>query len=114
MLKCGTVPPPRIDNLNADLILGFSFDGCYVVGGCEEGNTVTTYRFEQARTAYFVYHSGSGIDVTHTESGELVHTFKTAGPCEAVAWAPTRYCLAYGDLGVLRIIDADKKNTPKS
>jgi THO complex subunit 3 len=72
--------------------LSFSFDGCYVVGGCEEG---------------------SGIDVTHTESGELVHTFKTAGPCEAVAWAPTRYCLAYGDLGVLRIIDADKKNTPK-
>lgn len=52
---------------------------------------------------------GSGIEVTHAESGELIHTFKTAGPCEAVAWSPTRYCLAYGDLGVLRIIDADKR-----
>jgi hypothetical protein len=27
----------RIDNLKADLILGFSFDGSYVVAGCEEG-----------------------------------------------------------------------------
>ncbi|KAK4144655.1 WD40-repeat-containing domain protein [Dichotomopilus funicola] len=69
--------------------LSFSFDGSYLVAGCEEG---------------------SGIEVTHAESGELIHTFKTAGPCEAVAWSPTRYCLAYGDLGVLRIIDADKKS----
>jgi len=55
--------------------------------------------------------TGSGLEVTHTETGEHVHTFKTAGPCEAVAWAPTRYCLAYSDLGVLRIIglDADRK-----
>ncbi|KAK4106006.1 WD40 repeat-like protein [Parathielavia hyrcaniae] len=68
--------------------ISFSFDGSYVVGGCEEG---------------------PGLEVTHTETGEHVHTFKTAGPCEAVAWAPTRYCLAYSDLGVLRIIDADRK-----
>ncbi|EGS23333.1 WD40 repeat-containing protein [Thermochaetoides thermophila DSM 1495] len=70
--------------------ISFTFDGSYVVGGCEEG---------------------SGLEVTHTETGEHVHTFKTAGPCEAVAWAPTRYCLAYSDLGVLRIIglDADRK-----
>ncbi|KAK0733374.1 WD40-repeat-containing domain protein [Lasiosphaeria miniovina] len=69
--------------------ISFTFDGCYVVGGCEEG---------------------AGLDVTHTETGELVHTFKTAGPCEVVAWAPTRYCLAYSDLGILRIvgIDADR------
>lgn len=51
------------------------------------------------------------MEVTHTETGEHVHTFKTAGACEAVAWAPTRYCLAYSDLGVLRIIgvDTDRK-----
>lgn len=54
-VKClsAAPPPARIDNLNADLILGFSFDGCYVVGGCEEGKAVTTSRFEQARPAYF-------------------------------------------------------------
>lgn len=52
---------------------------------------------------------GSGLEVTHTETGDHVHTFKTAGPCEAVAWAPTRYCLAYSDLGVLRIVDVDRK-----
>ncbi|KAL2269862.1 hypothetical protein VTJ83DRAFT_2046 [Remersonia thermophila] len=68
--------------------ISFSFDGSYLVGGCEEG---------------------SGLEVTHTETGEHVHTFKTAGPCETVAWAPTRYCLAYSDLGVLRIIDVDRK-----
>ncbi|KAL2137089.1 hypothetical protein VTI74DRAFT_9695 [Chaetomium olivicolor] len=70
--------------------ISFTFDGSYVVGGCEEG---------------------SGLEVTHTETGDHVHTFKTVGPCEAVAWAPTRYCLAYSDLGVLRIvgIDADRK-----
>lgn len=54
---------------------------------------------------------GGSLEVTHTETGEHVHTFKTAGACEAVAWAPTRYCLAYSDLGVLRIIgvDTDRK-----
>ncbi|KAK3330322.1 WD40-repeat-containing domain protein [Apodospora peruviana] len=70
--------------------ISFTFDGSYVVGGCEEG---------------------SGLEVTHTETGKHVFTFKTAGPCETVAWAPTRYCLAYSDLGILRIIgmDAEKK-----
>ncbi|EGZ77732.1 WD40 repeat-like protein [Neurospora tetrasperma FGSC 2509] len=70
--------------------ISFTFDGSYVVGGCEEGGS---------------------LEVTHTETGEHVHTFKTAGTCEAVAWAPTRYCLAYSDLGVLRIIgvDTDRK-----
>ncbi|KOS20817.1 THO complex subunit 3 [Escovopsis weberi] len=49
----------------------------------------------------------SGLEVTHVETGEHVHTFKTAGACPVVAWAPTRYCLAYGDLGVLRIVGVD-------
>lgn len=55
--------------------------------------------------------AGNGLEVTHTESGEHVHTFKTAGSCPVVAWAPTRYCLAYSDLGTLRIVgvDTDRK-----
>ncbi|KAM0664125.1 hypothetical protein ACQRIT_001959 [Beauveria bassiana] len=70
--------------------LSFTFDGSYIVGGSDEGN---------------------GLDVCHVETGELVHKFKTAGSCPVVAWAPTRYCLAYTDLGVLRIVgvDVDKK-----
>lgn len=70
--------------------ISFTFDGRYVVGACEDS---------------------PGLDVTHTETGEHIHTFKTAGPCHALAWAPTRYCLAYSDLGILRIIglDADRK-----
>jgi len=66
--------------------ISFTFDGSYVVGGCEEG---------------------TGLEVTHTETGDHVHTFRTAGACETVAWAPTRYCLAYGDLGTLRIVGLD-------
>lgn len=70
--------------------IGFTFDGSFVVGGSDEG---------------------AGLDVTHVETGEKVHTFKTAGACPVVAWAPTRYWLAYGDAGSLRIIgvDTDKK-----
>ncbi|KYK55993.1 THO complex subunit 3 [Drechmeria coniospora] len=69
---------------------GFTFDGSFIVGGSDEG---------------------SGLEVYHVETGEHVHTFKTAGPSPVVAWAPLRYCLAYSDLGVLRIIgvDADRK-----
>lgn len=54
---------------------------------------------------------GSGLEVSHVETGEHVHTFKTAGACPVVAWAPTRYCLAYSDLGILRIVgvDVDRK-----
>lgn len=54
---------------------------------------------------------GTGLEVTHAETGDHVHTFKTAGSCPVVAWAPTRYCLAYSDLGVLRIVgvDVDRK-----
>ncbi len=54
---------------------------------------------------------GNGLEVCHVETGEVVHTVKTAGSCPVVAWAPTRYCLAYTDLGMLRIlgVDVDKK-----
>ena len=54
---------------------------------------------------------GNGLEVSHVDSGEHIHTFKTAGASPVVAWAPTRYWLAYGDLGVLRIvgIDTDRK-----
>lgn len=65
---------------------GFTFDGSYVVGGSDEG---------------------TGLEVSHVETGEHVYTFKTAGPCPVVAWAPTRYCLAYSDLGTLRIVGVD-------
>ncbi|ODA76596.1 hypothetical protein RJ55_07866 [Drechmeria coniospora] len=70
--------------------ISFTFDGSFIVGGSDEG---------------------SGLEVYHVETGEHVHTFKTAGPSPVVAWAPLRYCLAYSDLGVLRIIgvDADRK-----
>jgi THO complex subunit 3 len=65
---------------------GFTWDGYYVVGGSDEG---------------------TGIECYHCESGERVHTFKTASPSPVVSWAPTRYHLAYSDLGQLRIIAAD-------
>jgi len=66
--------------------ISFTWDGSYVVGGSEDG---------------------SGLEVVHGDTGEYIHTIKTAGPCEAVAWAPTRYWLAYSDLGILRIIGVD-------
>ncbi|KAF9869804.1 tho complex subunit 3 [Colletotrichum karsti] len=70
--------------------ISFTFDGNFLVGGSDEG---------------------SGLDIRHVESGDQVYTLKTAGPCPVVAWAPTRYCLAYSDLGILRIVgvDAEKK-----
>lgn len=51
------------------------------------------------------------MEATQTESGDHVHTFKTAQPVPVVAWAPTRYFLAYAELGSLRIIgvDTDRK-----
>lgn len=63
--------------------ISFSFDGSYVVGGSDEGN---------------------GLEISHTETGEHVHTVKTAGPCPVVVWHPSRYVLAYTDVGSLKII----------
>ncbi|KAJ9157519.1 Tho complex subunit 3 [Pleurostoma richardsiae] len=66
--------------------LSFTFDGAYIVGGSDEG---------------------TGLEVNHVETGEHVHTFKTASPSPVVSWAPTRYCLAYSDIGMLRIVGVD-------
>ncbi|CAL3963878.1 unnamed protein product [Diplocarpon coronariae] len=70
--------------------ISFSFDGTFIIGGSEEG---------------------SGLGIAHTETGEAIHTIKTAGPCPIVAWHPSSYVLAYSDLGSLRIIgvSTDKK-----
>ncbi|CZT01629.1 probable THO complex subunit 3 [Rhynchosporium agropyri] len=66
--------------------ISFSFDGSFIVGGSEEG---------------------SGLEIAHTETGEYVHSIKTAGACPVVAWHPSRYWLAYTDVGGLRIIGVD-------
>jgi THO complex subunit 3 len=63
--------------------ISFSFDGSYIVGGSDEG---------------------PGLEISHAETGENVHSLKTAGPCPIVAWHPTRYWLAYSDLGSLKIL----------
>jgi THO complex subunit 3 len=73
--------------------ISFSFDGSYIVGGSDEG---------------------AGLDIAHVETGEIVHSLKTAGPCPIVAWHPNRYWVAYSDLGSLKIfggvgIDAERK-----
>ncbi|KAG9238614.1 WD40-repeat-containing domain protein [Amylocarpus encephaloides] len=64
--------------------ISFTFDGCYVVGGSDEGGN---------------------LEVSHTESGDTVYTIKTSGACPIVAWHPTRYSLAYIDLDQLKIMD---------
>lgn len=90
------------------ILIGFTFDGSYVVGGSDEGKSWTW----RASGMYANWDDiGTGLEVSHVETGEHVHTFKTVGACPVVAWAPTRYCLAYSDLGVLRIVgvDVDRK-----
>lgn len=72
--------------------LSFSWDGNYIVGGSNEGST--------------------GLEVTRPESGDHIHTLKTAQPVPVVAWAPTRYFLAYSELGSLRIIGVDTDRRP--
>lgn len=72
--------------------LSFTFDGSYIAGGSE---------------------GEAGVHISHVETGEHVHTIKTAGNCPFVSWAPTKYCLAYSDTSVnaLRIVgvDTDKR-----
>lgn len=80
------LPRQRVHDADVLSLAGFTWDGYYVVGGSDEG---------------------TGIECYHCESGERVHTFKTASPSPVVSWAPTRYHLAYSDLGQLRIIAAD-------
>ncbi|KAH8808261.1 WD40-repeat-containing domain protein [Xylogone sp. PMI_703] len=75
-----------IDMVGPVRSISFSFDGSFIVGGSDEG---------------------PGLEIAHTETGEYVHTVKTAGPCPVVAWHPSRYCLAYTDLGSLKIVGVD-------
>jgi THO complex subunit 3 len=79
-----------IDMIGPVRSISFSFDGSYIVGGSDEG---------------------PGLEIAHAETGEYVHSVKTAGPCPVVAWHPNKYCLAYTDLGSLKIIgvEPDKK-----
>jgi len=72
--------------------LSFSFDGSYIVGGSDEG---------------------PGLEIAHSETGEYVHSVKTAGPCPIVAWHPSRYWLAYTDLGSLKIVGVESSSERK-
>lgn len=68
--------------------MGFSFDGSFVVGGCDEGNV---------------------LEVAHTESGEYVGKVDigASGGCGVVAWHPGRYWIAWaGEGGGLKILGA--------
>ncbi|KAI1339581.1 WD domain-containing protein [Xylariaceae sp. FL0016] len=65
--------------------LSFSWDGLYIVGGSDEG---------------------VGLEISNSETGEHLCTYKTKDPSPIVAWAPNRYALAYTDSGSLRIIGA--------
>lgn len=66
--------------------VGFSWDGSYVAGGSEDG---------------------TGIEIAHVETGEIVHTIPTTAPAPCVAWHPSRYWIAYsGDQGGLKIVGA--------
>jgi THO complex subunit 3 len=75
-----------IDMVGPVRSISFSFDGSYIVGGSDEG---------------------AGLEIAHVETGEYVHSVKTAGPCPVVAWHPSKYLLAYTDLGSLKIIGVD-------
>lgn len=93
-------------------ILGFTFDGSYIAGGSDEGMLATSYAaYHQNGKSNFL--TEAGVHVWHTETGEHMYTFKSAGPSPVVAWAPTRYCLAFSDnsVGALRIagVDPDRK-----
>ncbi|KAI8629097.1 WD40 repeat-like protein [Xylariaceae sp. FL1651] len=65
--------------------ISFSWDGLFIVGGSDEG---------------------SGLEITVSETGEHLCTYKTQSPSHIVAWSPNRYALAYTDSGSLRIIGA--------
>lgn len=75
-----------IDMVGPVRSISFSFDGSYIVGGSDEG---------------------VGLEISHTETGEHVHTVKTAGSSPIVAWHPSRYQLAYSDLGGLKILGVE-------
>jgi THO complex subunit 3 len=64
--------------------VSFTFDGLYFAGGQE---------------------AGSGLDVLHVESGEVVAHLGTTGSAQCVEWHPNKYVLAYtGDAQGLKIV----------
>jgi THO complex subunit 3 len=66
--------------------VGFSWDGAYVVGGSDEG---------------------TGLEIAHVETGDVVVSLGTNAPATCVAWHPGRYWLAYsGDTMGLKIVGA--------
>ncbi|KAI4105603.1 MAG: hypothetical protein L6R37_002681 [Teloschistes peruensis] len=67
--------------------VSFSWDGSYVIGGSDEG---------------------TGIDIAHTETGEVVARIETSAPAPCVSWHPNgKYWIAYsGDTGGLKIVGA--------
>jgi THO complex subunit 3 len=75
-----------IDMVGPVRSISFSFDGSYIVGGSDEG---------------------SGLEIAHVETGEYVHSIKTADPCPVVAWHPSKYHLAYADKKGLNIVGVD-------
>lgn len=72
--------------------VSWSWDGRFVVGACDEPDS-----------------GGSGLEIFHAETGDSVYTVSTGGASAnghgpavavpAVAWHPSRYCLAYSVYG---------------
>lgn len=63
--------------------ISFSWCGCYIVGGSDEGNS---------------------LEIAHVEDGDYVHSLKIQSPSPVVAWHPIKYHLAYADKGGLQIM----------
>jgi len=82
-----TCPRTLIDMVGPVRSISFSFDGSFVLGGSDEG---------------------SGLEISHAESGEHIHTVKTTGPCPVVEWHPSRYWLAYTDFAGLKIVGIEE------
>ncbi len=75
-----------IDMVGPVRSMSFTFDGSYIVGGSDEG---------------------PGLEIAHVETGEYVQSVKTMAPCPIVSWHPSKYHLAYSDIGGLKIIGVD-------
>lgn len=72
-----------VSSANGGAIRGisWSWDGRFIVGACDETDC-----------------GGSGLEIFHAETGDSVYVIPTAGTnvgVPAVAWHPSRYCLAY-------------------
>ncbi|EFR03703.1 THO complex subunit 3 [Nannizzia gypsea CBS 118893] len=61
--------------------ISWSWDGRFIVGACDEADC-----------------GGTGLEIFHAETGDSVYTIPTGNSnvgVPAVAWHPSRYCLAY-------------------